>query len=224
MAVALACERCHRAPAEVTIVAVSKAHPVSAISAAMAAGCLDFGENRIREWQAKKEQLPRRIRWHFIGRLQRNKVKYLVDEVTLVHSIDDAALIDVFERRAASPHDVLIEVNLGGESQKGGVGPADLMALVRRCGQSPIARPVGLMCIPPFFDDPEASRPFYRRLAELLQLGQRELALTDEELARNFVQLSMGMSHDFTVAIEEGATLVRLGTSIFGSRPVEAQA
>jgi pyridoxal phosphate enzyme (YggS family) len=217
--IAAACARAGRGAEAVTLVAVSKAQPVAAIAAAVEAGCLDFGENRVQEWRDKAQQLPRRLRWHFIGPLQRNKVKYLAGEVTLVHSVDRIELVEAFEQRAESPQDVLLEVNVGAEAQKSGVAETDLLELAARCGHSPVVRPVGLMCIPPYLDDPEGSRPYYRRLAELLAQVRRRLAEEDELLAEECRHLSMGMSHDFEVAVEEGATLVRVGTAVFGPRP-----
>lgn len=216
--VAAACGRAGRRPDEVTVVAVSKTHPVAVIERAIAAGCLDFGENRVQEWREKAPRLSRRIRWHFVGPLQSNKVKYLVDEISLVHSIDREKLVKTFEDRAESPHDVLIEVNLGDESAKAGMAPDRVMPLVLRCAKSPVVRPVGLMCIPPLGGSAEDSRPYFRRLASLRADVQRRLAAFDSELAAEFRHLSMGMTGDFEVAIEEGATLVRVGTAIFGPR------
>lgn len=216
--VAVTCERAGRDPAGVTVVAVSKTQPSSAIQDVLDAGCLDFGENRVRDFSSKADQLTRRIRWHFIGHLQRNKVKLLVDRITLVHGLDSEGLIEAFERRASSPQDVLIEVNLGDEPQKSGVRISDAFALALRCCQSPIVRPVGLMCIPPHCEDPEDVRPFYRRLADLAQDIREQLMQVDEMVARDFVHLSMGMTNDYSVAIEEGATLIRVGTRIFGPR------
>ncbi len=216
--VAVTCERAGRDPSEVTVVAVSKTQPVSAIEEVMDAGCVDFGENRVQDFSAKVDQLTRRIRWHFIGHLQRNKVKMLVDRVTLVHGLDSEGLVETFERRASSPQDVLIEVNVGDEPQKSGVAISEAFALALRCSQSPIVRPVGLMCIPPFREDPEEVRPFYRRLSELGQDIRQQLRKVDEMVARDFVHLSMGMTNDYNVAIEEGATFVRVGTRIFGPR------
>ena len=212
------CKENSRDAADVTVVAVSKTHSAAAVMAAYEAGCEDFGESRVQEWARKAPQLPRRIRWHFIGHLQRNKVKHLVDEVTLIHSLDSQALVEVLERRAASPHEVLIEVNIGGEAQKTGLAPDALETLLRRCAESPVVRPVGLMCIPPYSRDPETYRHHYRRLAELQGQSRTILGAIDRQLADDFVHLSMGMSHDFEIGVQEGATLVRVGTAIFGER------
>jgi pyridoxal phosphate enzyme (YggS family) len=218
-----ACEQAGRAPEEVTVVAVGKSHSVASIRAAFEAGCEDFGENRVQEWREKHTQLPRRIRWHFIGPLQRNKVKYLVEEIALLHSLDGESLVEMFERRAESPHEVLIEVNLGAEASKAGVPEAEVESLALRCARSPVVRPVGLMCIPPWSEDPELSRPYFRRMAELLGRVRMRLAEHDELVAQDFTHLSMGMTHDFEVAIHERATLVRVGTAIFGPRPSRLQ-
>jgi pyridoxal phosphate enzyme (YggS family) len=216
--VAAACERAGRPSDEVTVVAVSKAQPIAYIERAIAAGCLDFGENRVQEWRDKAPKLSRRIRWHFVGPLQSNKIKYLVDEISLVHSIDREKLVKTFEQRAQSAHEVLIEVNLGDESAKAGVAPDRVTQLILRCAKSPVVRPVGLMCIPPLGESPEDSRPYFHRLASLRAEVQQQLAAVDEELAADFRHLSMGMTGDFEVAVEEGATLVRVGTAIFGPR------
>lgn len=216
--VAVQCASAGRDPSEVTVVAVSKAHPVDAIEAAVEAGCLDFGENRVQEFCAKAPRLPRRIRWHFIGHLQRNKVKHLIDEVTLIHTIDSEHLVEVLERRSGAPQDVLIEVNIGEEPQKSGVSPSEVEALALRCARSPIARPVGLMCIPPYREDPNQVRPFYRKLAALRDEVADAIKGLDELVAREFRHLSMGMTHDYSVAVAEGATIIRVGTQIFGPR------
>jgi PLP dependent protein len=190
-----------------------------AVGRASEAGCLDFGENRLQEFADKVPKLPRRLRWHFIGHVQTNKVKLLVDEVTLLHSVDRERLVSALEAKAQSPHDCLLEVNVGLEEAKTGLAPEGLPPLLARCAASPIVRPVGLMCIPPYTDDPEDARPYYRRLVTLFERAREQLAGVDELLAEGFVHLSMGMSHDFAVAIAEGATIVRVGTGIFGERP-----
>jgi pyridoxal phosphate enzyme (YggS family) len=213
-----ACVAANREPSAVTLVAVSKGHPVDAIRAAERAGCLDFGENRVQSWRDKRSELSRRLRWHLIGPLQRNKVKYVVGEITLLHTLDSEALVDEFEKRSEVVQDALIEVNLGAEPQKAGVAPGDVLALARRCAQSPVIRPVGLMCIPPFTDDPEDSRPHYRALAALCAEVAQALGRDDELVGREFRELSMGMTSDYEVAVQEGATIVRVGTAIFGPR------
>ncbi len=194
-------------PAGVTLVAVSKSHPAEAIREAHAAGQRDFGENYVQEWRDKAEglaDLPG-IVWHFIGSLQTNKVKYLAGKVALVHTVDREELGREIAKRwekAGARARVLVEVNLGGEASKGGCRPGDVPALVDRLRALPALDVAGLTCIPPPEDDP---RPHFRALRAL----RDSLGLVD---------LSMGMSGDYPVAIEEGSTLVRVGTAIFGER------
>ena len=187
----------------VTLVAVTKTHPPELIRAAVAAGLTDFGENYVQEWARKRDalaDLP--IRWHFIGHLQKNKAKDVVGRVALVHGVDSIELAQTLDRRAAKREDVLVEVNVGGETSKSGVVPAELPALL--AGMKPLekVRCRGLMCIPP----PGGGRPGFQLLAKLA----REHGLPE---------LSMGMSDDFEEAIREGATIVRVGTALFGQRP-----
>lgn len=218
--VAAACDRAGRSPAEVTIVAVSKTHPVRAIREACAAGATDFGENYAQELVAKAAALaaappPLAIRWHFIGRLQRNKARLVAGRVALIHAVDSVELAGEIARRAGGAvQPILLAVNLGGEASKGGVAteaaPAVAGALAGIAGVSLD----GLMTMPPPVDDPEASRPHFAALREL----RDRLA---DQLGRPLPVLSMGMSHDFEVAIACGATHVRIGTAIFGSRPVQ---
>ena len=215
--VAAACERAGRSAAEVTIVAVSKTHPADAIRAALAAGATDFGENYAQELVTKAAELAdvapaHAIRWHFIGRLQRNKAKLVAGRVALVHAVDSVELAEELARRAGGVvQPILLAVNLGGEATKGGVtadtAPAIAAALAAVTGTSL----VGLMTMPPPSDDPEASRPHFDGLRALRD------RLTGE-LGHPLPVLSMGMSHDFEVAIACGATHVRIGTAIFGSR------
>jgi pyridoxal phosphate enzyme (YggS family) len=209
-----------RDPSSVRLVAVSKLHPAEAIAEAMAAGQRDFGENYAQELRDKARALGG-ASWHFIGPLQRNKVKYVVGVATLIHGVDGASLLDEIARRAAAAGVVqraLVEVNLGGEAQKSGCAEGELAALVDEFRARPSVRLEGLMCIPPLETaaEPERARPFFRRLRELRD-GER--ARTGLALA----ELSMGMSADYPIAIAEGATLVRVGTAIFGERPRRAQ-
>jgi pyridoxal phosphate enzyme (YggS family) len=216
--VAAACERAGRSAAEVTIVAVSKTQPADAIRAAIAAGARDFGENYAQELTAKAAELataaavPPAIRWHFIGRLQRNKARLIAGRVALVHAVDSVELATELGRRAGGAvQPILLAVNLGGEASKGGVGeasaPATARALVAVTGTSLD----GLMTMPPPADDPGASRPHFDALRALRERLQ-------DELGHALPILSMGMSHDFDVAIACGATHVRIGTAIFGAR------
>ncbi len=213
--VAAACERAGRSPAEVTIVAVSKTHPAEAVRAAAAAGARDFGENYAQELAAKQGACAdlAGVRWHFIGRLQRNKARLVAGRVALVHAVDSRELAEELARRAqGAVQPVLLSVNVAGEATKGGVGPAAAPALAAELARLPGVRLDGLMTMPPPSDDPEASRgPFLalRALRDRLQ----------QELGAPLPALSMGMSGDYEVAIACGATHVRIGTAIFGERP-----
>lgn len=194
-------------PPGVTLVAVSKTQPPEAIREAHAAGQRDFGENYAQEWRAKADALSdlSDLRWHFIGGLQTNKVKYLAGRVAFVHTVDREELARELSRRfgqRGAVARVFLEVNVGGEASKEGCAPADLPALARAVAALPAVELVGLMCIPPPADDP---RPHFRLLKGLRdQLGLREL--------------SMGMSADWRIAVEEGSTFVRVGSAIFGER------
>jgi hypothetical protein len=190
----------------VTLVAVTKTHPPETVRAAHAAGLDVFGENYVQEWSAKRQalaDLP--IAWHFVGHLQRNKAKEVAGKVALVHGVDGLALAEALDRRAPAPQDILVEVNVGGEASKAGVAPAELPALLAGLRALDKIRCLGLMCIPP----PGQGRAGFRLLAALAR---------DHGLA----ELSMGMSDDFEEAIEEGATIVRVGTALFGPRPRSA--
>jgi hypothetical protein len=195
-------------PAGVTLVAVSKTQPASAVREAHAAGQRDFGENYAQEWRQKADALAdlADLRWHFIGGLQTNKVKLLAGRVAAIHTLDRDELAREISRRFAQKGAVarvFLEVNTGGERTKSGCAPADAARLAGVVGALPAIELVGLTCIPPPGEDP---RPHFRELRELRdRLGLREL--------------SMGMSADWRIAVEEGATFVRIGTAIFGERP-----
>jgi len=214
--IAAACARSGRDPAAVRLVAVSKTHPATLVEEAAAAGQRLFGESYVQEFTAKMEAVKAPVEWHFVGALQSNKIKYLRGRVGLIHSVDRLSLAEEIDRQWAKLQrtaDVLLQVNLGGEESKSGVDETGLQELVRQVAPLSHVRIRGLMTLPPYFDDPEAVRPYFRRLRALAsEIGS--LALPGVEMA----ELSMGMSHDFTVAIEEGATLVRVGTAIFGER------
>jgi PLP dependent protein len=206
--------RAGRSPGSVRLVAVSKTKPPEAIRAAYAAGQRDFGENYVQELTQKAEALADLpdVRLHFIGALQRNKAKQAVSAASVIHTVDRAELAAELERHAGTlgrTVDVLLEVNVGGEASKAGCAPEAVPALLEAARRAPHLRVVGLMAIPPYLDDPEAVRPFFARLRALRD------SLEAPEL---LPELSMGMSHDFHVAIEEGATIVRVGTAIFGAR------
>lgn len=206
-----ACAVAGRDPAEVTLVAVSKKHPAAAIREAYAAGQRDFGENYAQELRDKMRELDDLpdIRWHAIGHLQANKAKYVAGKA-LVHTLDRADLAQELVRRAGGTVACLVEVNVADEPQKSGVSPDDLPERLAELRAVAGLELRGLMCIPPDADDPEDTRRWFRRLREL-----RDTLLPGGAL-------SMGMSHDYAVAIEEGATLVRVGTAIFGARPPNA--
>lgn len=214
--IAAACVRCGRDPASVRLIAVSKTQSAMLVEEAFAAGQRWFGENYVQEFLAKAETVRSPVEWHFIGALQSNKVKYLRGKVALIHSVDRFSLAQEIDRqwgKLGSCAEILLEINLGEEESKSGTGEAELESLVRQVVRLPHLRIRGLMALPPFLDDPEAVRPYFRRLRELAQAIER-LSIPDVEMR----ELSMGMSNDFEVAIEEGATLVRVGTAIFGAR------
>ena len=199
--IAAACARAGRDPSSVTLVAVSKTQPLEKLRQAFEAGQRAFGENYAQELRAKSEALPG-AEWHFIGGLQTNKARMVVGRAALVHTCDRIGLARELAKRAAAPQRVLLEVSIGKEPQKSGVLPEDVAALLEVVRALPQLRCEGLMCIPPASGDP---RPHFRALRELAsRLGLREL--------------SMGMSADYEAAIEEGATIVRIGTAIFGQR------
>lgn len=199
-----------RLPAHVTLVAVSKTKPPEAIREALAAGQVDFGENYAQELRDKADLLGPAPRWHFIGALQRNKVKYVVGRAVLVHDVDSLALAEeIGKRSGARATGILLGVNFG-ESQKSGVGVGGVLDLARAVVALPGVALRGLMTIPPPSEDPEAAAPYFAELADLAARGRADgLPLTE---------LSMGMSHDWEVAVRHGSTLVRVGSAIFGAR------
>ncbi len=212
-----AAERAGRRAEEITLIAVSKTHPASDIRAAFDAGIVHFGENRVQEWESKRgeiAELP--ARWHLIGHLQSNKAARAAKLFHSVDSVDDFALAQRLDRArgelgGSEKLRVLIEVHIGGEASKSGAAAADVPTLADRIPELPNLTLAGLMCIPPFFENIEEVRPYFRRLRELRDSLQ-------QQLHRELPVLSMGMSHDFEVAIEEGATEVRVGTALFGAR------
>ena len=207
-----AAARAGRDPDDVTLIAVSKSFPSHVIAEVLDAGVRDLGENRAQELKEKAAVLGPRPRWHFIGHLQTHKVRQVVGTARLIHSVDRIGLADAIARRALGiVQDVLIEVNISGERSKHGVEPPGAVPLALAVEELDHVRVRGLMTVPPFPEQPEDSRPFYRDLAELGARLRSELPGADE--------LSMGMTRDFEVAVEEGATLVRVGEAIFGPRP-----
>ena len=214
--IAEVCARCNRNPAEVRLVAVSKTKPASMIDEAAAAGQSLFGESYVQDFCDKVDAVSTKVEWHFIGGLQSNKVKQLLGKIDMIHSVDRLSLAKEINKqwqKLGQPIDILLQLNLGGEETKSGAEEADLETLVRQVAALPMLRIKGLMTLPPYFDDVEEVRPFFRRLKELANSIEK-LAIPGVEMR----ELSMGMSHDFAVAIEEGATLVRVGTAIFGAR------
>jgi PLP dependent protein len=209
-----ACARVRRDTASVRLVAVSKTVPAAVVAEAMAAGQTLFGENRVQEALTKMDATGPGAAWHLIGHLQKNKAKLAAGTFELIHGVDDRELANELDRRAASrstTQPVLVQANLAAESTKRGAGEDELMPLLEVVAGLRHLDLRGLMIIPPPVDDPELARPWFRRLREL-----RDRAAS--RLARPLPELSMGMTDDFEVAIEEGATLVRVGRAIFGER------
>lgn len=205
-----------RSPAEIRLVAVSKTKPAGVVEEAAAAGQLLFGENYVQEFAAKAAEIKCPVEWHFIGHLQSNKVKYIAGLAAMIHSVDRLSLAEEIDRqwgRLNRVCDILIQVNLSGETSKSGTTFKEAQEIVRQVSRLQNVRICGLMTMPPFFDDPEAARPYFREL-KLLSKEIESLAIPRVSMQ----ELSMGMSGDFEVAIEEGATLVRIGSAIFGSR------
>ena len=211
-----ACKKAGRSREEVTLIAVSKTKPVSMIEELLPLGVRDFGENKVQELTAKEEVLPKDIRWHMIGHLQRNKVKYVIDKACMIHSVDSLRLAQEISKEAVK-HDlvmpVLIEVNVAGEESKFGVSVEEAPSLVGEAAKLPGIQVKGLMTIAPNVDDPEENRNVFRNLRKL-SVDIREKNF--DNVTMNV--LSMGMTGDYEVAIEEGATHVRVGTGIFGER------
>ena len=211
-----ACERSGRDASEVTIVAVSKTKPEEAIMELYEAGHRDFGENYIQELRKKHDDLPKDIRWHMIGHLQRNKVKYIAEYIHLIHSVDSYALAETIDKEAAKHNriiPILIEVNVGGEESKFGVTPEETTVLVEQISHLPNIRIEGLMTSAPYVEDPEEDRACFANLRDLsVDIDSKKI----DNVKVNV--LSMGMSNDYIVAVEEGSTMVRVGTSIFGAR------
>ena len=211
------CAQVGRDPADVTLVAVAKTFSASMIREAVGAGSRDIGESYVQELVAKRAELAGEdIRWHFVGHLQRNKVRHIAPWIHLIHAVDDAELAAEIDRRGAQAGrtiDVLLEVNAAGERSKFGVPFGEVSGLVRSLERLRNLRVVGLMTMGPLVEDPEESRPMFRRLREV----RDEIASQGGDRVVMH-HLSMGMTGDFEVAIEEGATLVRIGTAIFGAR------
>ncbi|MBV8513901.1 MAG: YggS family pyridoxal phosphate-dependent enzyme [Acidobacteria bacterium] len=214
-----AASRAGRNPSEITLIGVSKTHPAEMIRAAYDAGLRDFGENRVQEWEGKRQALTdlTDVRWHLIGHLQSNKATRAATIFNSVDSVDDAALAQRLDRTrqgtaaAHGPLRVLLEVHIAGEAAKSGAEPEDLPELAEAVTTGASLHLNGLMCVPPLLDDLEKVRPYFRKLRELRDQ-------LETQIGQKLPVLSMGMSHDFEVAIEEGATEVRVGTALFGQR------
>lgn len=211
-----ACLRAGRRREDVTLIAVSKTKPVSDLEEAYALGVRVFGENKVQELADKYEVLPKDIEWHMIGHLQRNKVKYIIDKVALIHSVDSLRLAETIEKEAAKRNitvNILIEVNVAREESKFGLMPEELEEFIAKISDFSHIRVKGLMTIAPFVADSEENRVIFQRLHKLSV--DIETKNVDNITMR---VLSMGMTNDYAVAIEEGATMVRVGTGIFGVR------
>ncbi|MCR4763752.1 MAG: YggS family pyridoxal phosphate-dependent enzyme [Lachnospiraceae bacterium] len=211
-----ACDRAGRQRDSITLIAVSKTKPVSDIREAITCGCRVFGENKVQELREKTAEITEPLHWHMIGHLQVNKVKYLPGMVDLIHSVDNGKLAEEIEKQAAKHDlimDVLCEVNMAGEDTKFGLSPEDTPGFVKSLSSLPHLRVRGLMTIAPYTEDAETNRPYFKGLRELLHSINATLA---QEKQMDI--LSMGMTGDYMVAIEEGATMIRVGTGIFGER------
>ena len=211
-----ACERAGRDRKEVTLIAVSKTKPVEMLREIYDAGIRVFGENKVQELVDKYEVLPEDIKWQMIGHLQRNKVKYIIDRVDLIHSVDSIRLAETIDKEAEKKGitaKILIEVNVAKEDTKFGLMPEEVDNFIEQLANYKHIQVQGLMTIAPFVSDPEENRPIFARLRELsVDIGKKNVDNI------NMSVLSMGMTNDYQVAIEEGATMVRVGTGIFGAR------
>ena len=211
-----ACKKVGRNPEEVTLIAVSKTKPYTVIEEALPSGILDYGENKVQELCSKMEQLPSDIRWHMIGHLQRNKVKYIVGKVELIHSVDTYRLAEEINIQAKKQNvivPILVEVNIAHEESKFGISAEDAILLVEEISKLENIRIKGLMTIAPYVENPEDNRLYFRKIKQL------SVDITNKNIDNVFMEiLSMGMTGDYMVAIEEGATMVRVGTGIFGER------
>ena len=211
-----ACDRAGRSRDEVTLIAVSKTKPVSDIEEVLTTGILDYGENKVQELSDKYEVLPKNIRWHMIGHLQRNKVKYIVDKVAMIHSVDSLRLAETIEKEAAKKAvivPILIEVNVAQEESKFGLKPEEVLPFIEQIADFSHIRIKGLMTIAPYVDNAEENREIFRELKKLsVDIAAKNINNVTMSV------LSMGMTGDYMVAVQEGATMVRVGTGIFGAR------
>ncbi len=211
-----ACKRSNRMPSEITLIAVSKTKPLELLQEAYDAGARHFGENKVQELCDKVGLLPSSIHWHMIGHLQRNKVKYIVDNVTLIHSVDSYRLaeqIDLEAKKKGVQVDILIEVNIAKEESKFGVIAEEVLPLIQEISNLSSVHVKGLMTVAPYTEKAEENRPFFQKMHQLyVDIKQKNIDNVSMEV------LSMGMTGDYEIAIEEGATMIRVGTGIFGER------
>lgn len=218
----LAAERAGRNPGDIRLVAVTKEFSVAVVTEGIRAGSMIFGENKVQDARDKVEALGHDgIEWHFIGHLQKNKVKFIFDLFDLIHSVDSLALAEAIHEKAEGLGlcmPILLQVNVSGEESKFGLDPKNVIKVIRKVTPLKGLKVRGLMTIPPYDSNPERSRPYYIRLRELRDTCSK-LAIPGVSLD----ELSMGMSNDYEVAVEEGATLVRVGTALFGERPLKSK-
>jgi pyridoxal phosphate enzyme (YggS family) len=211
-----AAEKCGRKAESIKLLGASKSQSIDAIQAAIAAGVKLIGENYVQEAKDKKDRIPESVEWHMIGHLQRNKAKIAIEIFDILETLDNVALARELDKEASKRGKtarVFIEVKLGNEESKSGIARPDIISLVEQVATLSNLRVEGLMTVPPFRENPEEVRPFFRELSELRE-RLNELRLPNVDLR----ELSMGMTHDYAVAIEEGATIVRIGTALFGPR------
>ena len=215
--IAEAAKRSGRSPEDILLIAVTKLHEPDEIEEAIATGITDIAENKVQEIQKKYDQIASPVRWHLIGHLQTNKVKYIIDKVVMIHSVDSLKLAEEIDKRAAAAGktmDVLLQVNAAHEESKFGLDPKDVPQVMQDILDTcPNVKIRGLMHMAPWSEDPEEIRPYFKEVKDLFDTLSRV-----EHPNSDFKYLSMGMSHDFETAIEEGANIVRIGTSIFGER------
>lgn len=211
-----ACKRAGRDRNEVTLISVSKTKPLSMLKEAYEAGARDFGENKVQELMDKIPEMPQDIRWHMIGHLQRNKVKYIIDKVYMIHSVDSLRLAETISSEALKKHtevNILIEVNMAEEESKFGAKSGEVISLVNEISKLPAVHIKGLMTIAPFVENPEDNRKYFQKMKHLaVDIMHKNIDNVSMDV------LSMGMTGDYKVAVEEGATYVRVGTGIFGER------
>lgn len=211
-----ACDRSGRKRSEVTLIAVSKTKPLEMLQEAYDLGVRVFGENKVQELEQKYDQLPKDIQWHMIGHLQTNKVKYIVDKAELIHSVDSIKLAEAIEKEAEKKNcvaGVLVEVNVAEEESKFGLKMEEVIPFIEKISRFPHIKVRGLMTIAPFVENPEDNRSIFANLQKLsVDIANKNIDNTNVSI------LSMGMTNDYEVAIEEGATMVRVGTGIFGAR------